>query len=186
MAVPIRPDPPAKFVPGRSGLSKEWQSYFAKPFVADTLSRLVNDPVEVSSFDSPPQDLPNLRAGTTNAGTIQLYGKQDEEALGAFTHEVGHVIDRRSQETGDALEITETLRAIFNTAKPPAFTYESDTGNLPEEYVAETFRSAMEIVRSPAEQQQRDLQLAERSFPGITLWYNWIQQRLNGNKTAAK
>jgi len=115
-----------------------------------------------------------------------LYGKQDEEALGAFTHEVGHVIDRRSQETGDALEITETLRAIFNTAKPPAFTYESDTGNPPAEYVAETFRSAMEIVRSPADQQQLNLQQAERQFPGISLWYNWIQQRLKSNTTATK
>jgi len=184
MTAPIKPNPP-KFVPGNRGLSDAWKNYFSTPYVSDTLSRLVGQgpPVEVSSVPRPPEEDPKLQGGTTNAGTLLMYERPDD---GVFTHELGHVLDVRSQETGDALEVTETLRAIFNTKRPEGFTYESATGNLPAEYVAETFRSAMEIVRSPAEQQQRDLQLAERSFPGITLWYNWIQQRLNGNKTAAK
>jgi len=184
MTAPIKPDPP-KFVPGNRGLSDAWKNYFSTPYVSDTLSRLVGrgPPVEVSSVPRPAEADPRLQGGTTNAGTLQMYEKPND---GVFTHELGHILDQRSQETGDALEVIDSVRTLFNTNRPPAFTYESATGNLPEEYVAETFRSAMEIVRSPAEQQQRDLQLAERSFPGIMLWYNWIQQRLNGNKTAAK
>jgi len=104
---------------------------------------------------------------------------------GVFTHELAHVLDMRSQVSGDGLEVTDSVRTIFNTKRPPAFIYESATGNLPAEYVAETFRTAMEIVRS-SQPHEPQLQQAEKKFPGTQVWYNWIQKRLNSNTTASK
>jgi len=95
----------------------------------------------------------------------------------SFTHELGHVLDQRSRVTGDALEVTDSLRTIFKNQRP-RFNYESATGDLPAEYVAETFREAMSVVRSPTDIQERNLQQSEKKFPGITLWYNWIKARL--------
>jgi hypothetical protein len=175
MTAPIQPDPPPRFVPGPRGLSQQWQDYFATPFARDTLGSLVRGrPVQVESDSLPPAGQDRLRGGTTNLGNVKMFGALDDEAKDAFTHEIGHVIDLRSQAAG----VTDSLRTIFQNKKPEAFTYDSDTGNLPAEYVAETFRMAMGVIRSPAQQQDRDLEQAERSFPGITLWYNWIKSRL--------
>jgi hypothetical protein len=172
MTAPIRPDPP-RFVPGPRGVSQEYQNYFSTPYVRDTLASLVQGPpVKVESFSQPPEGQERLRGGTTNLGNIQLFEKPNDDS---FTHELGHVIDMRSQ----AAPVTDSLRTIFQNKRPSSFVYESATGDLPAEYVAETFRTAMGIVRSPADTQERDLQRAERDFPGITLWYNWIKSRLD-------
>ena|ERR1051325_5403073 len=183
MTTPLQPDPP-KFVPGSHGLSDAWQRYFSTPYVSDTLARLVgknNPPVQVSSMARPPGADPRLQSGTTNLGTVQMYINPDD---GIFTHELGHVLDMRSQVSGDGLEVTDSVRSIFNKKRPSAFTYESATGNLPAEYVAETFRMAMEIVRS-SKPHDPQIQKAESRFPGTQAWYNWIQQRLNGSNTAS-
>src|SRR5262249_53180235 len=114
-----------------------------------------------------------LQGGVTSAGELRLYVSPHDALL---THELGHIIERRLL----APAVTDSLQTLFEERPPASFTYYSPTGNYPAEYVAETFRMAMEVVRSAAkESRQQRLQTLEQRYPGVTLWYTWLVARLD-------
>jgi len=165
MTTPIQPDPP-KFVPRKS-----------IPFLTDTLFRVAGGPFSiVRGRGQPPQvGGRDAIAVTSPQQEVKFWTTPDDHSL---AHETGHVIDRRGLLPA---EITAALlKGRDSSYRPNNYAYSDD-----DEYIAETFAQAMKVVRSPADQRDRDIQRAEKQFPGITLWYNWIQQRLN-LETAAK
>lgn len=166
------------FSPSSTGVSGEWLRYLASPFVRDTLGPLLAalaTPVPVhSQWQSPPGS--NLRAGLTQSGQLNVYGYPDDAI---FSHEVGHLIALHLL----APQVTDKVEDIYNAQKPKAFHYQSETGNLPAEYTAETFRMAMELVRNP-KTSDKHVSEAEKKFPGTRLWYDWIQKQLAAKSAA--
>lgn len=179
MTAPIRPDPKPKFIAGKEGLSKEWMKYLTIPFVQDTLGRLVGqEPVSIDSHFKPPMGQEGLRGGLTASGTMKVYESPNDALL---THEIGHVIEWRLL----APEVTDSLRTMFENKPPRAFTYQSATGDLAGEYIAETFRMAMEMVRKPDEE-QKNLEKTEKKFPGVSMWTKWLHKRLESTDVASQ
>lgn len=178
MTAPIRPDPP-KFVAGKEGLSTAWLKYLATPFVTDTLSLLVGkEPVTLESRYKPPMGQENLRGGLTASGTMKLYEGPNDDL---FTHELGHVIEWRLL----APEVTDSLRTMFETKAPRAWTYKSATGDPAAEYIAETFRMAVDMVRKPDEE-AKNLEKTEKKFPGVSMWTKWLHSRLDNTDVASQ
>lgn len=163
------------FVPGETGLSPAWLRYLESPFVRDTMAAVFRgaEPIRLNSFLYPPQNQPGLRGGVTNRGNVQLFERPNDDL---FTHEMGHMIERRLL----APEVTDSVRTLYENLRPRAFTYQSGTGDLPAEYVGETFRMAMRLLRASqdAKAAQRE-EREEKRYPGIRLWLNWLRSRLS-------
>lgn len=163
-------------------LSESWQRYLTTPFVLDTLVPLIGrEPLLMSSRSRPPLGFEDYRGGLTTRGEVRLFQSPNDDLL---THELGHVIAHRLL----APQVTDSLQTIFERLRPRAFlAYYSTTGDYAGEYVAETFRMTMTLVRSGSDEEQAlKLQKLERDFPGISMWYNWVRSRLRQQDIVAR
>lgn len=168
------PQPGAQFVPGQGGLSSDWQKFLASPFARDTLLPLIGSHDLAVRSSLPPAGRPDLAGHTSALGdTVSMYLKPGEDY---FTHEIGHVIDVRDL----APEVSGNVAAIYTKLKP-RFGY---AGTNEYEYIAETFRTAMNLFRSTPDLDQRNERLkdVERVMPGVKLWSDWLHKQF-GPKT---
>lgn len=155
--------------------SPQWQQYLAAPYAHDTLAPLLGAlSVTVQSKYAPPVARPDLTGITNAAGdTVTMYGRPNDTY---FTHELGHIVDVQNL----APDISSQVARLYDP-KRAGLGYAA-TNDF--EYVAEAFRSAMDVYRSAPDTVEKNLAKAEKRLPGVTLWFKWIQQRLAKKATS--